>query len=74
MFTVEEINLMCIYNTDTRSGLISELKQALGDVTDLELLEIFENAAAKLEAMTDGAYIEIQPYLIPAEEYTGGEE
>jgi len=74
MFTVEEINLMCIYNTDTRSGLISELKQALTEVNDPELREIFENAAVKLEAMTDGTYIEIKPYLIPAEEYTGGEE
>ena len=71
MFTVEEINLLCIYSTGTRAGLIADLRQALPDVTDPELREIIENAAAKLDAMTDAKYIAIQPGLIPAEDYDG---
>lgn len=75
MFTVEEINLLCIYSTETRAGLLADLRGALPDVTDPELREIIENAAAKLDAMTDAEYIEIQPGLIPAEDYGGdGEE
>jgi len=74
MFTIEEINLLCIYDTTTRAGLLADLRQALPDITDPELREITENAAAKLEAMTDAEYIEIQPDLIPDEDYDGEDE
>ena len=74
MFTVEEINLLCIYSTDTRAGLLADLIQALPDIYDPELREITENAASKLEAMTDTEYIEILPGLIPAEDYDGENE
>jgi len=73
-FTIEEINLLCIYDTETRTGLISDLRQALPDIYDPELQEIVKNAAAKLERMTDAEYIEIQPGLIPDEEYSGEDE
>jgi len=73
-FTIEEINLLCIYSTETRAGLIADLRQALPDVTDPELREIIENATAKLEGMTDAEYIELQPGLIPAEDYEGEDE
>ena len=73
-FTVEEINLLCIYSTETRAGLLADLRQALPDVTDPELREIIKTAAAKLETMTDAEYIEIQPGLIPDEDYEGEDE
>ena len=73
-FTVEEINLLCIYSTETQAGLLADLRQALPDVTDPKLREIIENAAAKLEAMTDAEYIEIQPGLISADDYEGEDE
>ena len=73
-FTVEEINLLCIYSTDTRDGLLDDLRVALPDVSDPELREIIVNSIRKLEDMTDAEYIELQPTLIPAEEYIGGEE
>ena len=69
MFTVEEINLLCIYSTDTRIGLLRDLFQALLDVSDPELRVIINTAAIKLENMTDAEYINILPGLIPAEEY-----
>lgn len=71
MFTIEEINLMCIYNTDTRTGLLSGLRQALPDIYDPELREIVNTTAAKLEALTDAEYIEIHPTLIPTYKYSG---
>ena len=74
IFTVEEINLVCIYDTDTRAGLLADLRQALPDIADPELREITENAAAKLEGMTDAEYAEIKPGLIPAEDYEGEDE
>ena len=73
MFTVEEINLLCIYSTETRAGLLAGLRQALPEVTDPELWEIFITAITKLEGMTDAEYIDIQPGLIPAEDDDGEE-
>ena len=74
MFTIEEINLLCIYDTDTRESLLADLRVALPDVFDPELREIIENSIRKLEGMTDAEYIEIQPTLIPDDEYTGEAE
>lgn len=74
IFTVEEINLLCIYDTTTRAGLLADLRQALPDIYDPELREIVDTAAAKLEAMTDGEYIEVKPGLIPADDYDGEDE
>ena len=74
MFTVEEINLLCIYSTGTRAGLLADLRQALPDITDPELREIIENAAAKLDSLSDAEYIEIQPGLIPAEDDDGDDD
>ena len=72
-FTIEEINLLCIYDTKTRAVLLSDLRQALTDIYDPDLRTIVETAAAKLEGMTDAEYIEIQPALIPADESEGEE-
>ena len=55
MFTHDEINLMAIYNTGTREGLIEELttmrKYLESDET--ELLALTDSALAKLNLMTD---------------------
>ena len=32
IFTAEEINLMCIYDTSSRAALLSDLKLSLADV------------------------------------------
>ena len=52
-FTVEEINLMCIYDTSSRTALINDLVSGLNDVYDLEMTAIFGSAIEKLEAITD---------------------
>jgi len=69
-FTIEEINLLCIYNTETRAALLSDLHLVLPDIFDPELREIVITATRKLEVMTDAEYIEIAPGLVPADEYT----
>lgn len=70
LFTIEEINLLCIYNTETRQTVLADLTTALPDIYDLEMREIVERTIAKLKAMTD---MEIAPGLIPADEYIDGE-
>lgn len=58
MFTNDEINLMCIYNTGTREGLITELTQMRGYLAaeETELLALTDSALGKLRNMSDEEY------------------
>ena len=67
-FTFEEINLMCIYDTGTRQGLMDALKSMLGDLLpeEAELRQLTESVLARLNGMTDDEYAQMQESLIPA--------
>lgn len=58
MFTNDEINLMCIYDTRTREGLIAELAQMRNylDTEETELLALTDSALDKLRRMSDAEY------------------
>ena len=58
MFTNDEINLMCIYDTGTRDGLIAELSQMRGylGAEETELLALTDSALEKLRNMSDAEY------------------
>ncbi|SHH37806.1 Putative tranposon-transfer assisting protein [Anaerosphaera aminiphila DSM 21120] len=65
-FTVEERNLICIYNTGTRTDLLSELaemKTHLGKV-ETELLELTQSVMDKITVMNDGEFNCITAELI----------
>lgn len=57
-FTVEEINLMSIYNTGTRQGLISEITAALPYMEN-DMRELAGRTIQKLDAMTDSDYSQL---------------
>jgi len=63
MFTVEETNLMCIYDTSSRTALIGDLVTGLHDIYDPDMIEIFKSAIEKLEVITDEAFAEIGLYI-----------
>lgn len=57
-FTVEEINLICIYVAgssalESWAEVIREIRTAIKYLEDGELWELSERVAGKLEAMTD---------------------
>ncbi|HRW97834.1 MAG TPA: transposon-transfer assisting family protein [Cyclobacteriaceae bacterium] len=64
-FSIEELNLMCIYDTGTRSGLIAELEKIALELApdDAELSELIQSALKKLTAMSDQEYGEL--ILVP---------
>ena len=66
-FTIEEINLMCIYNTGTRTGLIEALENMTGYLTkeETELRGLAESVITRLRAMTDLDFHMLQDSLIP---------
>ena len=64
-FSVEEINLICIYHTmgSSRDALCDTLALALDDVYDPEMLMVFDSAMQKLEALTDEEFDELCIYI-----------
>ena len=64
-FSIEELNLMCIYDTGTRSGLIAGLEKIALELApdDAELSELIQSAMKKLVAMSDQEYGEL--ILVP---------
>ena len=63
-FTFEEMNLMCIYNTGSRMGLIESLNEMRGElsVEETELMELTDSTLRKLQAMTDDEFAELELY------------
>ena len=63
-YSLEEINLMCIYDCTSRSGLIDELEAAMEYVDDPEMLRLMEQTIDKLNRTTDTQFVELP--LVPA--------
>jgi hypothetical protein len=62
VFTMEEINLMCIYDTSSRTALYNDLVRGLRDVYEPEMADLFASALEKLEALTDKEFLGIGFY------------
>ena len=54
-FTFEEMNLMCIYNTRSRTGLMESLTEMRGHLEqdETELMELTDNVIQKLHTISD---------------------
>ena len=63
-FTFEETNLLCIYNTGSRTGLIETLTEMRGELSpeEAELRELTYSALGKLQAMSDTEFSELALY------------
>ena len=64
-FTFEETNLLCIYNTGSRTGLIDALTEMRGELSpeEAELRELTDSALQKLGEITDEDFAELE--LVP---------
>lgn len=68
-FSVDEMNVIAIYDTSDRNKLITQLKTVLPNIEDTELSEITAEAINKLERMTDEEFsaAEFKSLLTPEE-------
>lgn len=68
-FTHDEINLMALYDTGTRLGLISELTEMRRylDENEIELRVLTDSVLTKLDSISDVEYEEFN--LIPEFDY-----
>lgn len=64
-FSIEELNLLCIYDPGTRSGLIAGLEKIAPELIDedADLADLVQSTLKKLTVMSDKEYGEL--VLIP---------
>ena len=65
-FTVEQMNLMCVFDTSSRYRLMLGIQNALPDVEDAELREIMLTVFDRLAGMSNEAFAAIE--FIPADD------
>ena len=58
-FTVEEENFICVFDTSSRTALISDISAAIADFDESELREIARNTLRKLERISDAEFSEL---------------
>lgn len=63
-FSNDEMNLMCIYDTGTRAGLIKALSEMRGELgaDEADLRRLTDSTIEKLSAMTDEEYETVELY------------
>ena len=63
-FTNDEMNLMCIYNTGNRTGLINAISEMRKELStdEIELRELTDSTLNKLSAMSDEDYAKLELY------------
>ena len=61
-FNIEEVNLMCIFDTSSRAALIAEITAAIPEFEEPELTEIAENVLGKLATITDADFSALELY------------
>ena len=66
-FSNDEINVMCIYDTGSRKGLIGTLQEMREylDPDQAELRADMDSCVKKLKAMTDEQYAALAETLVP---------
>ena len=62
LFTVEEVNLICIFDTSSRNALIESLTVAIQDFDEPELTEIAEGVRSRLSIMSDADFAALELY------------
>lgn len=63
--TVEETNLLCVFDGKDRGAMIADIKRVQPLLKDSEMEELAEQVLSKLQNMTDEQYAEL--VLEPAE-------
>ena len=58
-FTVEEINFMCVFETQDRTQMLGNIKQVMPHIKDSDMEELAEQVLGKLQSMTDEEFAEV---------------
>ena len=58
-FTVEEVNLMCVFEGQDRRVMHADIKNVIPHIQDSEMVELAGQVLGKLETMSDEEFAEI---------------
>ena len=58
-FTVEEINLMCVFEGQDRMGMVADIKNVIPHIQDNDMVELAVQVLGKLEAMSDEEFAQV---------------
>ena len=59
-FTVEEINLICIFAGESRNEVIEDMERALPYLEDTDMEELSHRVIVKLQNMTDEEFEQLE--------------
>ena len=65
-FTVEEINLMCVFDRQGKTELMEDIRRVMPHIKDSDMEELAEQVLGKLQNMSDEEFAGV--VLEPAEE------
>ena len=57
-FTVEEINFMCVFETQDRMKMIGDIRRVMPHIKDSEMEDLAGQVLRKLDGMTDKEFAE----------------
>lgn len=58
-FTVEEVNLMCVFEGQDRMCMIADIKNVIPHIQDSDMVELAGQVLEKLEAMSDEEFAQV---------------
>ena len=59
-FTVEEVNLICVFTGEGRSEVIEDIERALPYLDDADMAELSHRIIGKLRNMTDEEFEQLE--------------
>ena len=72
-FTVEEMNMIAVYNTGSRQRLLDNLQKIKSETDELEIIRILDKGIRKVSLLTDDDFSKIS-FEIASEDEGGWEE
>lgn len=57
--TVEEVNLMCVFEGQDRNGMIADIKNVIPHIQDSDMRELAGQVLEKLGAMSDEEFAQV---------------
>ena len=58
-FIVEEINFMCVFETQDKTQMLENIRQVMPHIKDSDMEEIAEQVLGKLRSMIDEKFAEV---------------
>lgn len=66
-FTVEELNLMCVFDCTDRTAIVDGIRDSLPYVYEPEMKAIMQTVISKVEQMTHEQFSQV--VFVPADEF-----